>query len=405
MQSLLRRWRRRNGAVNADGIFYDVSEFVAAPSRTGIQRVVYEVLNNWTFHPPLRPAFISKETGNAVLLPDSFLPLMRGFFSGGGPSEVSTAKEIAACARVHARPLRAEEVAQFSGFVNLEAFSELARIEFYRRLMTSSTDRMHWLIHDLLVWLRPEFFPPGASAQLDPYLALASGIPHLHFTSAATNREFCARFPGGDRGTYRVSALGADGLGTAAPAFSPSKRRFVCIGTVEPRKNHRIVLDAFERLWARGADIELTFIGRLGWTLGEPGWKPSEIGDELLALSARNPRFQWNRGLDDGELRNVIKSSRATIYASEVEGFGLPPLESLSLGVPVIASARLPSLEIIGSRGQIRLAEISVATVAEAVAEMMDDRIAAAKCREIPDLNLPTWKALAESLHRAMTAP
>jgi len=390
--------------VTADGIFYDVSEFVAAPSRTGIQRVVYEVLNNWTFDPPLRPAFISRENGDAVLLPNSFLPLVRGFFTSGRPSEENVGKEIAALARARAHPLRAREIAQFSGFLNLEAFSEHSRIEFYRRLTSNSADRMHWLVHDILPWLRPEFFPPGASAQLDAYLALASGIPNLHFTSDATKGAFCARSLGGDRGAYCVSPLGADGLGRAAPAFSSSKRRLLCLGTIEPRKNHRIVLDAFERLWATGAEIDLAFVGRLGWTLREPGWKPSEIGDELSALAARNPRFVWHRGLDDRELREVIMSSRATIYASENEGFGLPPYESLALGVPVIASARLPSLETIAPLGQIRLAEISAGTIAEAASEMMIDTIAAAKYREIPGLVLPTWRALAESLHRAMTA-
>ena len=239
---------------------------------------------------------------------------------------------------------------------------------------------------------------------MNAFVTLACGIPNLHFVSSATKRSFCERFAGADRSTYHVSPLGADGLGTATPAFSASRRRFAYLGTIEPRKNHRIVLGAFQALWAQGVDVELIFVGRLGWNIRVPGWKPDEIGEELSALAARNPRFAWRQELDDRAVRDIIASCRATLYVSEIEGFGLPPLESLALGVPVIASAELPSLGIVEASGQIRLREISVDAVAAAVTAMLDDRVAAAKYREISALALPTWRGLAESLHRAMTA-
>lgn len=386
-------------------IFYDVSEFVAGPSRTGIQRVVYEVLRSWQFDQPLAPGFIDRSTGRAALLPADFPELMREYFAGDSKRWRPADERILAAVRKAARPLDERDLAQFSRFLNLEAFHEPARVAFYRDLARRFADRMHWLVHDLLAFLRPEFFPPRAAEELAPYLELLRALPSLHFTSDAGKGDFCAHFAERDLPTYRVSPLGADSFGRAAPAFSPRRRRFTYVGTIEPRKNHDVVLGAFEALWARGADIELAFVGRLGWNTREAGWKPFEIGDQLAALADRNPRFSWHRDLDDRKVRDLIASSRATLYVSAAEGFGLPPLESLALGVPVIASAGLPSLGAIAELGQIRLPDISVDAVTAAVAAMMDDTTAALKFREIAGLSLPTWRGFAQSLRDAMSLP
>jgi glycosyltransferase involved in cell wall biosynthesis len=97
-------------------------------------------------------------------------------------------------------------------------------------------------------------------------------------------------------------------------------------------------------------------------------------------------------------VRHLIRGSRATIFASQAEGFGLPPLESLALGVPVIVSEGLPSIAMIEPPGQVRLAQPDAAGIRQAVLDMLDDTFARRKYEEIRGLNLPTWADLSRRL-------
>jgi glycosyltransferase involved in cell wall biosynthesis len=394
-------WRK---APNTGGtVFYDVSHFVDGPRRTGIQRVTFEILKSWTGKPPLAPGFIEPRSGRAVLLPGSFMELTRQYFSGTDQSSGALAERIKALSRRRwQRALEPQELEGFAGFLNAEVFREPERIAFYDRLADRLPERVHWIVYDALVWLHPEYFPPGAADHASEYLRLLRRIPNLHFISPETKRDFCQRLLRAERASYSVCPPGSDSLGRAKPARSCSTRRFTCLGTIEPRKRHRIVLDAFDALWARGIDAELCFVGNLGWDPSAEGWLPNKIGTELERRAADDPRFTWYRELSDAAARDIITSSRATIYASDAEGYGIPPLESLALGIPVVAATALPSLKMIPDLGQLRLGVVSATTIAAAVAQLLDNDFAAQKRTEICDLDLPTWAGMAASLRDAM---
>lgn len=109
------------------------------------------------------------------------------------------------------------------------------------------------------------------------------------------------------------------------------KHPWLVVATIEPRKNHVLVLDAFERLWDAGLEVPLFFVGR-------PGWKV----DALLKRLADHPLagrllFYW-KDLSDAELDYCYQAARMLIFPSRVEGFGLPIVESLNRGLPVLAS-------------------------------------------------------------------
>jgi glycosyltransferase involved in cell wall biosynthesis len=226
-----------------------------------------------------------------------------------------------------------------------------------------------------------------------PYLRLLRQIPHLAFISEQTRTDFLHRVARPERlasirpRSELVLALGADGLGSAEPSFRPECHQFSVLGTLEPRKNHRSVLDAFERLWDDGIEVRLVFAGRLGW-LAEEEQKRIE------QLCAEQSLFQWRTDLRDDEVVQVIRSSRATIYPSWGEGFGLPPLESLALGVPVIVSEGIPSTSMVEPRGQVRLARPDAASIEQAVRLMLDDDFSRGRYEELRGLQLPRWSDL-----------
>ena len=182
------------------------------------------------------------------------------------------------------------------------------------------------------------------------------------------------------------------------PSFDQTCRRFTVVGTLEPRKNHRAVLDAFERLWNDGVNAELVFAGKLGWLTEDDRQRIARLGESNL-------RFRWCDALGDEEMVRIIRGSRATIYPALDEGYGLPPVESLALGVPVIVPDQMPSTAMLPPEGQLRMRMPTSESIRQAVEAMLDDRLAARKTEEICRLKLPNWSAMAASVERWIDDP
>jgi glycosyltransferase involved in cell wall biosynthesis len=216
-------------------------------------------------------------------------------------------------------------------------------------------------------------------------------VQHTAFISEQTRTDFEQRILRAGPVTGPVFNLGSDGFGLRVRPFSATRRGFVCVGTITPHKNHLSILDAFERLWTDGHDVPLTFAGHIG----DP---QPEIEARMARLQAAGYPFSWVPDASDYDLVRLLEGARATVFASEIEGFGLPPLEGLALGLPAIVSARVPSIRAIGPLGQIRLERCDGETIRGAVLELMDDERARALTGEIAQLTLPTWDGLAAAV-------
>jgi alpha-1,2-rhamnosyltransferase len=106
---------------------------------------------------------------------------------------------------------------------------------------------------------------------------------------------------------------------------------YLMVSTIEPRKNHAYLLDAFELLWANGSDARLCIIGKVGWKC-----------DELIARIKQHPLlnkqlFMFNQ-INDKGLEYAYANARALVFPSHVEGFGLPLVEAMQRGLPAMAS-------------------------------------------------------------------
>jgi glycosyltransferase involved in cell wall biosynthesis len=161
------------------------------------------------------------------------------------------------------------------------------------------------------------------------------------------------------------------------------------IGTVEPRKRTSLALDAFETLFPAHPDLMLTVVGRIGCV-------DAPTARRFHALQEQRPKqFRLFQDVPDSVIRDVLSHSRATLFLSAAEGFGLPPVESLFSGIPVIASRGIPSLEAIGERG-VRLVDGNVESVRRAVLDFCNDEYYAKKRQEAQSLTLPTWKSFCQ---------
>ena len=117
------------------------------------------------------------------------------------------------------------------------------------------------------------------------------------------------------------------------------KKRFVLsVGTLEPRKNHVALLQAFAKLAARDSTLNLVFVGARGWKF--------ETFFEQLEKHLYRDRIHIMGSVDDATLASMYASCAVFCYPSLYEGFGLPVLEALSCGAPTVCSdaASLPEV-------------------------------------------------------------
>ncbi|WP_339453123.1 glycosyltransferase family 4 protein [Pseudomonas sp. EA_5y_Pfl2_R50] len=106
---------------------------------------------------------------------------------------------------------------------------------------------------------------------------------------------------------------------------------FLMVSTIEPRKNHAYLLDAFERAWAGGSKARLCIVGKIGW-------KCEALIERIRQHPELNRRlFMYNK-LADNSLEHAYSHATALVFPSFVEGFGLPLVEAMQRGLPAMGS-------------------------------------------------------------------
>jgi glycosyltransferase involved in cell wall biosynthesis len=200
------------------------------------------------------------------------------------------------------------------------------------------------LVYDLLPVEHPEWFEQSLVEVFDRALTAQARHAELVLAISAASAgsfERFARERGIDPGSPTVVGLGADALdahaagspSTPLPAGVPARRYVLVVGTVEPRKNHRVLLDAFEELWSRGEDLHLVVVGR-------PGWENDAVVRRLEEHPRAGDTLHWFRAAGDDLLWSLYEHALVVAVPSATEGFGLPVVEAFGHGVPVVASDR-----------------------------------------------------------------
>ena len=118
---------------------------------------------------------------------------------------------------------------------------------------------------------------------------------------------------------------------------------FVMLGTIEPRKNHWLILHVWRELAERLKDETPRLV-----VIGQVGWECENVLDMLERCEALKPFVIRRSACTDAELATWLRHARALLFPSFVEGFGIPLVEALSLGVPAIASDLPVFREIVG---------------------------------------------------------
>lgn len=196
--------------------------------------------------------------------------------------------------------------------------------------------RQVFLLHDLIPITHPEFCRPGEQAQhgqrVEAMLRSAAGmITNSRSTLHSLERFAAARQLPMPRAV--AAPLAPAYLGTDAGSSPLPQPYFVVLGTIEPRKNHLLLL----HLWREMAQ-------RLGpntphlAVIGQRGWECENVVDMLERCDALRGLVHELPACTDSELARYLGHAQALLFPSFAEGYGMPLVESLMLGTPVIAN-------------------------------------------------------------------
>jgi glycosyltransferase involved in cell wall biosynthesis len=147
-----------------------------------------------------------------------------------------------------------------------------------------------------------------------------------------------------------------------------SDRYVLAIGTIEPRKNLAALVRAFDVVAASDTDVRLVIAGARGWKLEE--------FDAALAEARASKRIVLTGRVDDATRADLLAGATLLAYPSRYEGFGLPPLEAMSVGVPVLATAVGALPEVLGD------AALLVAPTDSGIADGLTELLGSAAQRE-----------------------
>ena len=207
--------------------------------------------------------------------------------------------------------------------------------------------KIYFVVYDLLPLVRPEFFALGTEEQFVNWVTsirqCADGVLCISRAVAEDFRNYIASSI--DQASNKLAIdyfhLASSSLSETITLgdISTSENQKIkvsdepyvlMVGTLEPRKGHMQILDAFDRIWEQGAVTCLVIIGRKGW-----------LAEDLISRIVHHPlsgkKLFWYSDVDDLDMEYYYSNSIGLIAASYAEGFGLPLIEAAKRDVPILA--------------------------------------------------------------------
>lgn len=319
-------------------VHVDVTNTLASPSVTGIQRFVRETLSHWPVGSDLRVVPVARmPRGHRRAAPAELEAL------AAPPPALATNRLARSLRRRHAaarrrwRELRAGEphdvVDRSSVWLELEAawWNDPPRSELLPMLRGAGVPVVA-MVYDVLPLTDPQWFPPESRERFERWFAAVRD----NATGLLTISRFSAEAI--EARTGRAATVVIPGTGPPpasarrAPRWWPVGDAGViaAVGTVEPRKNLGQLVTACRRLADEDA-VHLVVAGRAGW-------EDDEVIRQLRSGRAGAARITWVEDASDREIDWLYRHADVVAVPSRLEGYGLPVAEALARGAAVVAA-------------------------------------------------------------------
>lgn len=304
----------------------DVSILMSIDRKTGIQRVVRAILSEWLASPPsgfrIEPVYATKD--EPYRYARSFTASLLGYTNAELANEFVTVK---------------------SGdvFVGLDLTQY---VTFFQRTLLEK-----WHNQGVRIWFVVYDFLPIqlGLAWKDTHqewlriVCQFDGVACISQSVADEVRDWLSINGSGANPSLQIQwfHLGAD-ISASLPTLGvpensdvlfrtmQSNLSFLMVGTIEPRKGHMQVIDAFEQIWSEGQQNPLIIVGKIGWD-------SDILIDRLRNHPKQGKLLFWLDEASDEYLEHIYSKSACLVYASIGEGFGLPLIEAAQHRLPVIA--------------------------------------------------------------------
>ncbi|MFT7617797.1 MAG: glycosyltransferase involved in cell wall biosynthesis [Planctomycetota bacterium] len=226
------------------------------------------------------------------------------------------------------------------------------------------TPRRLVTIHDVGFLREPSWYEPSSRARIEQatrrLVADAQGIVAV----SETTREDLIERLGVSEDKVTVTPLGVTPSFFDLPHVPTGPPQVLVVGTLEPRKNHGRLFQAFESIVERHPGTKLIVVGQRGWL-------DDELVKDLLRLEDKGVA-EWRPDLNDAALCQAMSESSVVAYPSLWEGFGLPVLEGMAAGRAVLTS-NLGVLKEVTEDGALLVDPYSVDAIAEGLDHLLSD--------------------------------
>ncbi len=257
-------------------------------------------------------------------------------------------------------------------------------------------------VHDLSFEIMPETLPEPLVAYLQRNVPRAVRRATHILADSESTRQDLIRLLGVPPG--RISVLYSGVEPRFRPIEDPEEQARVraryglgpwpfllTVGTVQPRKNYPRLIEAFVALVREGIFPEGHLV-----IVGEEGWK-AEGTFEAIRRSGMAERIHWLGFVADEDLPALYSAATAFALVSRYEGFGLPALEAMACGTPVVVSRTSSLPEVVGDAG-VQVDPESVEDIARGLRVALEDpeRRAALRAAGLERARRFTWEAAAQ---------
>ena len=333
-------------------LFVDITELHTTDSKSGIQRVVRSVIQNLLTETDsafqVELVYAAKPVGYKTaaaftrrMFGEGHRPVLTDVDHGARSSVDSDAADAAPSQDTYIHPQQGDIFLGLDLHFNIDQDHE----HFFAKARQAGA-QVYFVVYDLLPLLLKDTFTLELVEKYGDWLRVVSqqhGAVCISQAVAAELKTWVAHNQPTAAQSLKIDwfHLGADiessipskGMPDDGPqllqqlASAPS---FLMVGTLEPRKRHGQVLDAFEQLWAQNIPANLVIVGK-------PGWLTEALTTRLSAHPQLGHQLFWVQSASDEYLEKIYAAARCLIAASEAEGFGLPLIEAARHGLPIIA--------------------------------------------------------------------